>query len=81
MTELSDDSTVDAIHNAIAAHPPDEPQPKGDLLLSEWVLMSNWVDEEGISWTVRLNSHSLSRTHRLGMLHEGLFGRETGEFD
>jgi hypothetical protein len=40
----------------------------GACLLSEWVLVSNWVDEAGETWTVTLSSENLIRTHRIGLL-------------
>lgn len=61
------------LHKAIAEEytligPKDDPEIKGDCLLSEWVLVANWVDEDNDAWTVTLSSPGLSRTAKLGLL-------------
>lgn len=61
------------LHKAIAEEytligPKDDPDIKGDCLLSEWVLVANWVDENNDAWTVTLSSPGLSRTAKLGLL-------------
>lgn len=61
------------LHSAIAAEktligPKEDPDIKGDCLLSEWVLVANWVDEENDAWTVTLSSPGLSRTAKIGLL-------------
>lgn len=38
-------------------------------LLSEWVCVSNWVDDDNETWTVTFGSPGLSRTHRIGLLN------------
>jgi hypothetical protein len=47
----------------------------GDMwMLSEWVLVANWVNvNDGNSRLVRLGSPDLLSHHRAGLLHEALF--------
>lgn len=66
------------LHKAIAAEyalvgPKDDPDIKGNCLLSEWVLVANWVDEDNDAWTVTLSSPGLSRTGKIGLLHSDMF--------
>lgn len=61
------------LHKAIASEyvligPKDDPDIKGACLLSEWVIVANWVDEDNAAWTVTLNSPGLSRTGKIGLL-------------
>lgn len=61
------------LHSAIAQEvdiigPHDDPDIKGKCLLSEWVIVANWVDEGNDAWTVTLNSPGLSRTGKIGLL-------------
>lgn len=61
------------IHQAISSEkemigPKDDVDIKGDCLLSEWVLVANWVDENNDAWTVTLSSPGLSRTAKIGLL-------------
>lgn len=75
--------SVNRIHDAIARefavmgpgfedHDDENEQPSGQCLLSEWVIVSNWVDEENDTFTVTFGSHGLSRTHRIGLLDSHL---------
>lgn len=62
------------LHKAISDEyklvgPKDDPDIKGDCLLSEWVLVANWVDEDNDAWTVTLTSPGLSRTSKIGLLY------------
>ena len=65
------------LHKAIAAeyeliapnHNDLDSEVKGNCLLSEWVLVSNWVDEDNDAWTVTLTSPGLSRTGKIGLLY------------
>lgn len=64
------------VHDAIASHaetlgPTNQDGDEtiqGACLLAEWVLVANWVDESGETWTVTLGSENLTRTHRIGLL-------------
>lgn len=61
------------LHKAIASErtivgPKDDEDIKGECLLSEWVLVANWVDEDNDAWTVTLSSPGLSRTAKIGLL-------------
>lgn len=47
---------------------------KGQPLLSEWVLSSAWVDEDGETWTLTFGSANLPAHHRKGLLHIALGG-------
>ncbi len=50
--------------------------PEGaNVLLSEWVIMANWLDvESGEGYLTRFTSSNLQAAHRVGLLHEGLYG-------
>lgn len=50
--------------------------PEGQLFLSEWVIVTAWVDETGHSFTSRYGSPGIALHHLKGLLHEGLFGFE-----
>lgn len=52
---------------------PDQ-QPQGAVFLGEWVAVVSWVDESGQSFTTRIESANLLQHHRVGLLHEGLYG-------
>lgn len=49
----------------------DEP-PNGPCLLSEWVLVMNWVDEDGKSFITKLTSEGLLDHHSNGLLWTAL---------
>lgn len=51
-----------------------EDQPVGQAFISEWVLIAAWVDEDGNGYTTRVGSANLLTHHRVGLLHEGLYG-------
>lgn len=66
------------LHKAISEEynlvgPKDDPDIAGDCLLSEWVLVANWVDENNDAWTVTLSSPGLSRTGKIGLLCSHLY--------
>lgn len=52
---------------------PDE-LPEGSVFLGEWVAVLSWIDETGDSFTTRITSANLLQHHRVGLLHEGLYG-------
>ncbi len=54
----------------------DEGAPEGaTMLLSEWVIMANWLNaDDGKGFLTRFNSANLQTAHRVGLLHEGLYG-------
>lgn len=52
---------------------PDE-RPADTVFLDGWVLMADWVDENGEGFLTRVTSRSLRSAHRAGLLHEGLYG-------
>lgn len=53
--------------------------PEGaNVLLSEWVIVAQWMDAgDGAGYTTRIGSHRLQTAHRVGLLHEGLYGFES----
>jgi len=51
-----------------------EDMPQGAVFLGEWVAVLHWVDETGQSFTTRIESANLLAHHRVGLLHEGLYG-------
>lgn len=51
-------------------------EPTGAVFLSEWVLVSSWVDQEGEGFMTRITSANLPGHHQVGLLHEGLYGFE-----
>jgi hypothetical protein len=56
---------------------PDEPGPPAGtrMVISEWVIVANWMDiETGDGYLTRFGSHRLQSAHRVGLLHEGLYG-------
>lgn len=83
---MSDNLTADqkvareAVHRVIAEHcdqlgPHDDEDEtvQGTCLLSAWVLVSDWVDEHGETWTVTLTSENMTRTQKLGLLESHRF--------
>lgn len=61
------------IHAVIAAQARDllDEEAVGQVLVSEWVLMVNLVDEDGEVYRVRLSSEGMCDTHTLGLLVAG----------
>lgn len=51
-----------------------EEMPRGEVFLGEWVAVLSWVDEDGESFTTRIESANLLEHHRIGLLHQGLYG-------
>lgn len=46
-----------------------------NVLLSEWVIMANWLNaDDGEGYITRFASARLQSAHRVGLLHEGLYG-------
>jgi len=46
-----------------------------NVLLSEWVIVAQWMDAaDGAGYTTRIGSHRLQTAHRVGLLHEGIYG-------
>lgn len=56
-------------YELIAPESDEDAEVKGNCLLSEWVLVSNWVDEDNLTWTVTLTSPNLPRTSKIGLLY------------
>lgn len=55
----------------------DEPgtPPGANVLLSEWVIVANWLDaSDDAGYLTRFGSANLQTAHRVGLLHEGLYG-------
>lgn len=52
---------------------PDE-MPEGAVFLSEWVCVLYWLDETAAGFTTRIASSNLPLHHRIGLLHEALYG-------
>jgi hypothetical protein len=52
---------------------PDE-LPRGAVFLTEWVTVLAWVDEAGTPFTTRIGSPNLLPHHRIGLLHDALYG-------
>ena len=68
---------VDLVGPAAWHDDPDEPGPPAgaNVLLSEWVIVANWIDiEQGDGYLTRFGSAKLQSAHRVGLLHEGLYG-------
>lgn len=60
---------IAAEYELIAPESDEDAEVKGNCLLSEWVLVSNWVDEDNDAWTVTVTSPGLSRTSKIGLLY------------
>lgn len=48
--------------------------PTDHVYLAGWVLMASWTDSDGKSYLTRIPSKNLVAHHRVGLLHEGLYG-------
>jgi hypothetical protein len=51
-----------------------EDMPQGSVVLTEWLVVSAWMDENGEHFVTRFPSHALPPHHISGLLHEGLWG-------
>ncbi len=60
---------------------PYEGEDVGHCWPTEWVLVSGWVTETGLSSIARIGSSGLVSWHRDGMLHEALYGNWSGDED
>lgn len=69
MADLSDPQR-DNIHNAIQANG----QLERPAVLTGWVIVAEWMDDEGERWLSRAYSASLPSWTADGMLHEGIYG-------
>lgn len=73
----------EAVHAAIQANPPADFVEKG-ALLTQWVVVAEWVTSDGQKWLSRMESEGLTAWDRKGMLFEGLWSwgeAEEGEPD
>jgi hypothetical protein len=62
------------LHDTIAGLRELAPETNTDMcMLSEWVLVSQWVDGDGQPWLMMLSSEHLSDSHRKGLLHIALW--------
>lgn len=52
----------------------DERNPEGAVILTGWVIVSDWMDETGERWITRGYSASKAKWEADGMLHEVLYG-------
>lgn len=71
---MSDDSDPrrDALTDFLQDQgPPDFDRP---AVLTGWVIVADWMDDEGERWLTRGYSSSLAKWHAFGLLHEALFG-------
>ena len=77
----TDDETAAAlaVHELLQEHA--RPIDSEPLVLTSWVLVSEWMDAEGNRWLDRLWHPGTSRWLRAGMLHEALYGTDDGEAD
>jgi hypothetical protein len=48
--------------------------PTGDVLLCEWVAVMAWIDEDGRMFTTQVTPGTMPAHHRVGLLHEALYG-------
>lgn len=73
LNELAD--LVGPAFSGQAANDLDDDQlPVGQVFLGEWVAVMSWVDEDGDGFLTRIGSSNLLNHHRVGLLHEGLYG-------
>lgn len=56
--------------------------PMENAFLTQWVLVTAWVDENGQTFLTRLTPKEVPQWQRQGLLHEGLYGfGDYGPFD
>jgi hypothetical protein len=63
------DAELEALHSAIQAN--GDPSLPG-ALLSHWIIIAEWVDDEGEPWLSRRSSENMTTWLRRGMLHDAL---------
>lgn len=63
-------------HAGLYAPDDEDGKPLNGPLVTGWVLLSTWIDDAGQTWVTGLESETMQRTQRKGMLHEALFGEE-----
>lgn len=52
---------------------------KDSAVLTGWVLVSEWMDEEGVKWISKGSSDTLTDWVSNGFLHEALYGMKLRE--
>lgn len=50
-----------------------EDLPTGSVVLTEWVVVASWMDEEGEHFVTRFPSDRLPPHHLSGLLHEAMW--------
>ncbi len=66
------DATRDKLHEAIQEAGPEITRPGS--LLTGWVLICEWMDDEGERWLSKGHCASTAPWQAEGMLHRGLYG-------
>lgn len=74
MRENATSSEREKVHDAIAGLAPELVEEITGPMLTEWVLLTAWVDAEGEAYTARMDAPQMREHHRLGLLHEALYG-------
>lgn len=69
---MSDPSDVyrDNIHQVLAENSPHA----GAAILTGWVLVTEWMDDQDVKWLAKAHSSSLSSWTANGFHHEALYG-------
>jgi hypothetical protein len=66
------DSRQEAIHEAIQRNAAD--QIDTGVVLTQWVVVAEWMDGTGSRWLSKLHSESTTKWAANGMYHEALYG-------
>lgn len=76
------DAQRDAIHAALQETGPLNTEDKS-AVLSGWVVVTEWMDEDGDRWLAKAHAASLTNWTAAGFHHEALYGEwpEPGEDD
>jgi hypothetical protein len=77
---VGDDSDArrDELHAFLQQQGPpreDEDVPEGAAVLTGWVVVAEWMDEDGTRWLSRGWSASKAKWEADGMIHEVLYGK------
>jgi hypothetical protein len=73
---VSDDSDPqrDAIHATLQDTGPINGQEGKAAVLTAWVVVTEWMDEDGCKWLSKCHSSSIADWTAKGFHHEALFG-------
>lgn len=61
------------VHDAIASLAPELVDGVNGPMLTEWVLITAWVDQDGEPYTARMDAPQMRVHHRFGLLHDALY--------